>query len=180
MKKTWLRIISVLEIVGGIFGLIMLLFWFLTSPFNAYSLLLAPIPIAVSIFGLIAGYWLWTGHRFGRISSIIIQIIQIPKIFSSFVIVMFSFGFDLWVQFLVMPNGFTNLGFEFRFLSNNQLFFNVNNAPTGLGISITALIFLVMLINHTPEISAQETETLPQPPSFEQNPVDENSPDKSI
>jgi hypothetical protein len=169
MTKTWLRIISILEIVGGIFGIIILIWWFLVSPFNIYSLLIAPIPIAICIFSILAGYWLWIGNRFGRTASIIVQAIQLPKIFSSFVIFMFSFGFDVWVQFLILNNGLSNFGVEFRFLAFNQLFFNVENAPTGVGISITALIFLMMLINYRPEVFVEEVESPPQPPSFEQN-----------
>ena len=167
--RIWFRIISILEIIGGVSGVMFIIWWFLVSPFNIYSLLLAPIPAAVSIFSIFAGYWLWTGHRFGRISSIIVQAIQVLKIFSPLIIFMFSFGFDVWVQFLISNDGFSNLGIEFRFLSFNQLFFGVENAPTGLGISITALAFLLMLINYRPKVFEEKIEIPPQPPSFEQN-----------
>jgi hypothetical protein len=75
---------------------------------------------------------------------------------------MFSFGFDLWVQFL-LARGFSNLGFEFRFLAFNQLFFDVQDAPFGLGVSITACIFLAMLLRHKPG-RAEEAAILPPPP----------------
>ena len=83
---------------------------------------------------------------------------------------MFSFGFDLWIQFVVSNEGLTNLGIEFRFLAFNQLFFNVENAPYGFGISITALIFLAMLIKYEPESLTENNETMPPlPPTFEEN-----------
>jgi hypothetical protein len=169
MTKNWIRIISILEIVGGLFGFIILIWWFLFVPFNTYSLLIVPIPIAIYVLCILAGCWLWKGHRFGRTASIIIQAIQLPKIFSPFIVFMFSFGFDVWIEFLFLPNGLTNLGFQIRFLSFNQLFFNVEQAPTGLGISITALIFLIMLFNYKPAEFVEETGAPPQPPTFEQN-----------
>ena len=169
MTKNWLRVISILEIVGGVFGIIILVWWFLFVPFNIYSLLIAPIPIAIYVLSILAGYWLWKGHRFGRTASIIIQAIQLPKIFSPFIIFLFSFGFDVWIQFLFLPNGLTNLGFEFRILSFNQLFFNVEQAPTGVGVSITALIILIMLIKYKAAELVEEIGAPPQPPTFEQN-----------
>lgn len=169
MTKTWLKIISILEIVGGIFGIVNLIWWFLVSPFNIYSLIIASIPIAVCIFSILAGYWLWTGNRFGRTASMIVQAIQLPKIFSSLVIFMFSFGFDVWVQFIIFKNGLSNLGVEFKFLAFNQFFINVENAPTGLGLSITGLIFLIMLINYRPEVFVEEVESPPQPSFSAQN-----------
>jgi hypothetical protein len=162
MSKTWVRIISVLEIVGGVVGIGFMSWVLLATPFNAWALIIAPIPISIYILSLVAGVALWRGNSFGRKASIVVQAIQLPKIISPLVIFMFSFGFDLWVQFL-LARGFSNLGFEFRFLAFNQLFFDVQDAPFGLGVSITACIFLAMLLRHKPG-RAEEAAILPPPP----------------
>jgi hypothetical protein len=162
MSKTWVRIISVLEIVGGVVGIGFVIWALLATPFNAWTLIIAPIAISIYILSLVAGVALWRGNSFGRKASIVVQAIQLPKIISPLVIFMFSVGFDLWVQFL-LTRGFSNLGFEFRFLAFSQIFFNVQDAPFGLGVSITACIFLAMLLRHKPG-RAEEAAILPPPP----------------
>lgn len=170
MINFWLKTISILEITGGIFGIVFLIWWVVISPFNIDAFLLVPLLITIYVLSILGGFWLWKGKRYGRPASVIIQAIQVPKIISPFVIFMFSFGFDSWIQFLILNNGFTSLGFEFRFLFFSQLFFNNQNVPTGIGVSITSLLFLFLLLNYQPEIMVSEKEsTPPLPPSFEQN-----------
>src|SRR5215510_2580174 len=162
MLKTWVRIISVLEIVGGVFGIGDVIWVLLATPFNALTIIFAPLPISIYILSLVAGVALWRDNSFGRKASIVVQAIQLPKIVSPLIIFMFSFGFDLWVHIL-LTREFSNLGFEFKFLAFNQFFFNVQDAPFGLGVSITACIFLTMLLRHKPG-KAEEAAILPPPP----------------
>jgi hypothetical protein len=162
MSKTWLRIISVLEIVGGMSGIGFVIWWLMATPFNALTLILAPIPISIYILSLVAGVALWRGNSFGRIASIVVQAIQLLKIVSPLTIFMFSFGFDLWVQILLTRES-SKLGFEFRFLSFFQFYYNVQDAPFGLGVSITACIFLAVLFRHKLGRS-EEAAILPPPP----------------
>jgi len=75
---------------------------------------------------------------------------------------MFSFGFDLWVHIL-LTRELSNVGFEFRFLASSQFLFNVPDAPFGLGVSITACIFLAMLFRYKPG-KGEESVILPPPP----------------
>jgi hypothetical protein len=163
MSKTWVRIISVLEIFGGVFGIGLVIWELVVTPFNVLILILAPIPISIYIFSLVAGVALWRDNSFGRKASIVVQAIQLPKIVSPLIIFMFSFGFDLWVHIL-LTEGLSNLGFEFRFLAFSQLFFNVPNAPFGLGVSITACIFLAMLLRYKPGKAAIFPPPPPPPP----------------
>src|SRR5262249_43826494 len=114
-------------------------------PFNAMTLIFAPIPISIYFLSLVAGVALWRDNSFGRKASIVVQAIQLPKIVSPLIIFTFSFGFDLWVHIL-LTRGFSSLGFEFKFLAFNQFFFNVQDAPFGLGVSIIACISLAMLL----------------------------------
>ena len=162
MSKTWVRIISVLEIVGGVDGIGLMIWALMVTPDNALALILAPIPISIYILSLVAGVALWRDNSFGRKASIVVQAIQLPKIASPLIIFMFSFGFDFWVHIL-FTGGFSKLGFEIRFLADNEFFINVQDAPFGLGVSITACIFLRMLLRHKPG-RAKEAVILPPPP----------------
>jgi hypothetical protein len=162
MLKTWVRIISVSEIAGGLAGIGFMLWSLMVTPFNGLTLLLAPIPINIYILSLVAGVALWRDNSFGRKASIVVQAIQLPKIVSPLIIFTFSFGFDLWIQ-LLLSRGFSKLGFEFRTLAFYEFFINVQDAPFGLGVSITACIFLAMLLRHKPG-RAKEAAILPPPP----------------
>jgi len=155
-----------LELVGGVVGIGYEIWWLLATPFNALTLILAPIPISIYILSLVAGVALWRGNSFGRKASIVVQAIQLPKIVSPLIIFMFSFGFDLWVHILPTRR-FSNLGFEFRFLAFNQFFFNVQDAPCGLGVSITACIFLAALLRHKPGRVEDAAILPPLPPTTE-------------
>jgi hypothetical protein len=167
MMKTWLRIIAVLEIIGGISGIGIMLWVLVATPTNIYTFIFAAIAAAIYILSLVAGIALWRRRRFGRTASIIVQCIQIPKIISPLVVFMFSFGIDLWVHYL-RAAGLSNLGFEFRLGAFNQLFFYVPDAPVGFGVSVTGCIFLMMLLRYKPGQPSPETEPpLPPPPPDE-------------
>jgi len=152
----------VLEIVGGVAGIGLVIWVLLATPFNVLTLIIAPIPISIYILSLVAGVALWRDNSFGRKASIIVQAIQLPKIVSPLIIFTFSFGFDIWVHIL-LTREISKLGFEFRPLADNEFFFNVPDAPFGLGVSITACIFLAMLLRHKPG-KAEEAAILPPPP----------------
>jgi hypothetical protein len=47
MSKTWVRIISVSETVGGVFGIGDVIWALIVTPFNALALFLAHIPISI-------------------------------------------------------------------------------------------------------------------------------------
>lgn len=161
MSKAWMRIISVLEMIGGAVGVGLVIWWLLATPVNAFTVAIAPIPISIYIFSFVAGVSLWRGSSFGRKASIVVQVIQLPKVVSPFIIFMFSFGLDLWVHTL-FAEGFSTVGFEFRALAFHQFFINVQ-APVGIGVSLTAVISLVMLIRYKPE-GTQEVAMLPPAP----------------
>jgi hypothetical protein len=126
------------------------------------ALILAPIPISIYILSLVAGVALWRDNSFGRKASIVVQAIQLPKSVSPLIIFTFSFGFDIWAHIL-LTGEFSKLGFEFRSLADTEFLFNMQDAPFGLGVSITACIFLAMLLRHKPG-RAKEAAIFPPPP----------------
>ena len=162
--KTVVRIIAVLEIVGGVFGLGFVIWQLLAAPFTLFTLLLAPVAAGLYVLSFVAGVGLWRGGAFGRKASIVVQAIQTPKVVSPLVTFAFSFGLDLWVHQLWYQE-MTNLGFEFRVLAFHQLSVNAP-APIGLGVSVTALVFLALLRRYDPN-SISALDVPPPPPPAE-------------
>lgn len=169
--KLWVRIIAVLEIVGGVFGLVLVVWQLAVAPFNVISLLLAPVAAGIYVLSFVAGVGLWRGSTFGRKASIIVQTIQAPKVISPLITFAFSFGLDFWVHQLWYAE-MTNFGFEFRLLAFHHLSANVP-APVGLGVSLTALIFLVLLRRYDPNsVSAMDAPPPPPPAAWGENQSD--------
>ena len=165
MIRFWIRVIAVLEIIGGIFGVALIAWVLVASRFHPHVIILAPVYIAIDVMSFVAGVKLWRGRPGGRTASIIIQIIQLPKIVSPALVFMFSFGLDAFVHLLVGAD-FVHYGLEFRFLAVNQLGFYVPSAPVDFGVSITAWVFLVMLLKYKPG-KAPETAIPTPPPAIE-------------
>ena len=158
--KILIRIIAVLEIVGGVTGLGFFGWLLLTGSWTIASLLFGVLITAIDILAIVGGVALWRGTPFGRKASILIQLIQIPKIISPTIIFLFSFGFDLWIHFLT-GNELSTIGFQTAVFASTQFFLNVPGAPTGIGVSITGIVFLLVLLKHKPE---EPRESLPPPP----------------
>jgi len=174
MSKFWIRLIAILEIVGGIFGIA---FVVLQLVARQTGLLFASIALAVYILSLVAGVALLRNRPFGRIGSIIVQCIQLPKYVSPLFVFMFSFGFDAYLYFALTNTANAITGFEFKFLAFNQLFVNVADAPVIFGVSIPASIFLAMLLKHrlradSADAANTRTEQIVEP---ERNQVDSHS-----
>jgi hypothetical protein len=151
MSKIWIRLIAILEILGGLCGIVFQVQYFLAGPAERYALILAGIAFAIYLLSLVAGVTLLLERPFGRIASIVIQAIQFPKYMSHLLIFMFSFGFDAYIYGMLSNNAQPIFGFEFKFLAFNQLFVNLPDAPVGFGISISSCVFLGMLLKFKPK-----------------------------
>jgi hypothetical protein len=156
MSRIWIRIIAVLEIVGGAFGILFIVLQFVAGENDRLALVLALVSLAVYLLSFVAGVALWRGHRFGRVGSIAVQAIQLPKYGSQLFFFMFSFGFDAYPYFALTNTANTIVGFEFKLLAFNQLFVNVADAPVVFGVSIPACIFLSMLLKHQARVVATD------------------------
>ena len=173
MSKFWTYVIATLEIVGGISGIAFIIWQSVSAPPNGYNLLLAIIICLIYAFSLAAGIALALRHKFGRVASIIVQAIQLPKYTSQLLIFMFSFGFDAYAYGMLTNNAYVAFGIDFKFLAYYQLFANVADAPAGFGISIPATAFLVMLLRKpkptasgdAPAVEAERTEQIVGPES---------------
>lgn len=167
MPKIWVRIIAILEVVGGIFGIVFVAKQTADNAIDSLNLVLALISVAIYVFSFIAGIALWREQPFGRIASIVVQAIQLPKYASQLLVFMFSFGFDTYVYGALANNASPILGFELKFLAFSQLSVNVADVPAGFGVSISAAIFLAMLFKYKPHVdtSVDEQSSLPPAPN---------------
>jgi hypothetical protein len=157
MSKFWIRLIAILEIIGGVCGIAFVVWQFVAASTGRQTFIFAAIAFTVYLLSLIAGVTLWLESPFGRVASIIVQGIQLPKYFSQLLIFMFSFGFDTYVYGVLTNNAQPIFGLEFKFLAFNQLFLNVADAPAGFGISVPACAFLVMLVRFRPKRDVSDT-----------------------
>lgn len=163
MSKALRRLISGLEVIGGVGGLIILAKQFPAFRFEISVILLAPIAIGVYLMSLVAGLLLWREHRAGRVASIIVQAIQLPKLVSPLLIFMFSFGFDFY-PFVAVARGVSRVQVEVKFFAFYNLYLNIPEVPVSFGVSIPAIIFLIVLLRYKPG-KTQEKPMPPLPPT---------------
>jgi hypothetical protein len=155
------RMIAILEMLGGVAGVGVVFWQILAAPDEDPSVTLAPVAAALYLFSFVAGLLLWGKKPFGRKASMAIQVLQVPKLMSPQIAFIFSVGCDFWVHYL-WREGFTILGFELKLLAFHQIFIAEPNAPFLFGISITAPIFLAVLGRYNPNsLSSREP---PAPP----------------
>jgi len=167
MSKVPIRIIALFQIIGGLFTMTFLAWTFVrqtsalaTQMRGIMSGVIMIGEIFIDIFAVVAGVTLWRGTQFGRKASIAIQAIQLPKISFPAIIFMFSFGFDLWVY--ATPSV---VGFQTAFFGSNQIFLGVENLQGGFGVSVTAIIALVILNRYKPTARTALRPSPPLPPS---------------
>jgi hypothetical protein len=172
MSKVPIRIIAILEIIGGLFGMVFVIWAMIHQTSNIFSRMIGIVEVLIEILAVVAGTALWAETSFGRKASLAIQLIQLPKITSPAIIFMFSFGFDVWVH--ASSDGVVGIQTSVSF---NQLFLNVPNAPVDFGISITAIIALAILKKYEPPSRALGP--LPPPPPGNWSVVDDRTPNSS-
>lgn len=162
----WLKVIAVLELVGGTFGILLMIYVAFASQFSWQVMIMLPIPIAIFVLSFFAGKELWKGTKFGRRASIAVQLIQLPKISSQYLIFSFSFGFDLFAQITTM-NGMLFYGLQFRLLADSQLYIFLQQEPAlGLGVSILSIVAIQILryYGQSGQIDRPEIPSLPPTP----------------
>jgi hypothetical protein len=171
MSRLPVRTIAILQIAGGAFTFCYIAWSLVTQLANIASGIIGIVELLIDIAAVVAGITLWRGTSFGRKASLAIQFIQLPKVTSPAIIFLFTFGFDVWVH--ASPDGLVGIQFS---VFNHQLFLNVPNAPVNFGISITAIIALVILKKYVPE--PRTAGPLPPPPPTDWS--DEGAPNKSL
>jgi hypothetical protein len=172
MSKVPIRIIAVLEMLGGLFGMVSTSWAIVTQTSNIFSIVIGMVEVLIDVFAVVAGIALWAETSFGRKASLAIQLIQLPKITSPAIIFMFSFGFDVWVH----ASPFGVVGFQTS-VSFNQLVLNLPNSTVDFGVSLTAIIALAILKKYEPR--SRVLGRLPPPPPDDWSVVDHRAPNNS-
>ena len=149
MLGAFLRIIAALEIIGGFFGLLFVIQQASVTILNSYLLVLFCIVSVIYALSIFGGYGLWNRRPYGRSLSIIIQIIQVPKIVSRWLVLMFSFGIDAY-PYLTFSSESVGVGFDVKLLAFYQILMNTKMELWGVGVSIPACISLLILIQSKP------------------------------
>jgi hypothetical protein len=81
MSKISIRIISILEIIGGLSGIGFVVWEIVAAPSGHHPVVIGAIVLTIYVFSFIAGVALWLERPFGRFASILVQAIQLPKIY---------------------------------------------------------------------------------------------------
>lgn len=141
-KRNILKGIGILEIVGGITG-IGLIVWFLLQGFqmNSYSFIIFLIAIIFYSYSIFAGIILFKKNEKGISHSWIIQFIQIIGISFNGITYVFTSGGNLMLGYNWTENNLTfNLGIASEFdLSISQ---DINNF---IQINLIAIVFIYIL-----------------------------------
>ena len=171
MSRIPVRTIAVFQIIGGALSFCFIAWSLVTQASNIASAIIGVFELLIDTAAVVAGITLWLGTPFGRKASLAIQTIQLPKIVSPAMIFLFSFGFDVWVH--ASAPGL--IGIQFSVL-DHQLFFNVPNAPVDFGVSLTAIIALIILKKYQPE--PRTAGPMPPPPPIDWS--EGRAPNKSL
>ncbi|HEV3437742.1 MAG TPA: hypothetical protein VG122_10310 [Gemmata sp.] len=159
MKRQWRELIAVMEIAGGISGLLGVIYQLILHRRDPASLNLVWLLIDIYLLALFAGFMLWRDTRVGRVASIVSQLIQLPKLLSPEFTFMVSYGFDFYWMSLTRP-GRREWHFNFQLLSYNLPIINTELWREGFGVSFVSLLALRLLLrgNRVEEKSPRKPE----------------------
>lgn len=131
MTKFLVRLLAVLEMLGGVAGVGTVFWQILAAPDDDPAITLAPIPAVLYVFSFVAGLLLWLGRPGGRKASMAVQVLQVPKLMSPQVAFIFSVGCDLWVHYL-WRDEFSLVGFELKLLASTRSLLVKRALPSSL------------------------------------------------
>lgn len=143
MEKTLVKIIAWIEILGGAVGILISTYSvlrYLGKP--GHLSLISGVVDIVFVFSVFAGYMLYIDKKAGMVCSLLIQLIQIPQIFSNALIYLLFIGAN--VSVLV-----NSLGFRFGIFGGSMFKIYTNNSVPHftIGINLIAVVLFVVLIS---------------------------------
>jgi hypothetical protein len=144
------RVIAGLEVIGGVCGTLTVGLEMARPGFPRAALGPAGVLIAVFLLSLFAGVMLWRDTRTGRVASVVVQLVQLPKILSAELSFMVSFGLDAGVMFVSGPIGkgvvFKGVVFHSWVGSHHVLMTGAPGGPTAFGFSLVSCVALYILL----------------------------------
>lgn len=136
MRNILFRLIGVLEIAGGFYGVAAMLHRLL--PFGAHDSLLALIGLALYGFVLVAGVQLMTGSEHGVRMSGWAQLLQLPLV--AFPVFSYALHCGAFVNVFATLQAAPRLGIDWRFGSQGFVLAVAGPAVSRLGINLLALL----------------------------------------
>lgn len=158
-RQTLLRVIAVVEVIGGIAGLILTLAHLASGGFGGGELAVGVIPALLFSLALFAGVMLWRDRPIGYHASTAVQLAQLFKIATPQFALAVSFGGDimaLWSERTdAAGRSFRTAGVHSQAGSHCVTEFNrPPGAPQWFGISFISCVALAILRKgrrHAPE-----------------------------
>ena len=147
LKRIFLKIISVYEVLGGLVGVFVVLFSILpilvkrgyhpNIIFLYFALVIFLILFVLSVLG---GVLLWGNKNLGYLFSFIVQLFQIPYIITSSVVYLLVAGASIAPYISSRDMGFT-------FYIGGKFLFYMGHAVLGyrFGINLIALLFAISI-----------------------------------
>lgn len=153
---TWCLIIAVLQVLGGLYGIALTVYYHGGEPPSLnLSLLMAPF-----VWGIFGGVLLWRGMRRGLIHSIAVQAMQIPR----FAIPLVGYEVYIGAKLQVGWMGGVHI-LEVYPGSSVSYFFNAETCAPELGVNLIALAAFLYLRKVKARVAEADAESgSPQPP----------------
>lgn len=152
------RVVAGLEFIGGCFGLVMLFFATRVGPTSANGFAVLALTVAIYLLALAAGILLWRGQKAGRVLSIGVQLIQLPKLLFSKFAFMMSFGFDVF-PVVVLDKSANGISLSAKIGAFDLIRVGDVGMPWLVGISITSCLSLYALLSDEEMASANRYAT---------------------
>jgi|GEM_PF-2283734 len=158
MKNFHRKLISLLEIIGGILGIGVILFSFFTviipyfqsDAVTLYKIITSMIflyAFLVYCFSTLSGLLLWKKHKKAVQLSLISQSVQIPTFLIPGMTYMLVSCFGVFVKISL-----SSLFFSAYFGSRFSIFFLPQSGNYYIGLNIVALVIFIFLYKHRKEV----------------------------
>jgi hypothetical protein len=156
------RALATLEILSGAYNLGFFASFLTQTPIGNAShksaISVGWVGVALNIIAIIAGVELWKGTPLGRRLSLVVQAIQLPKLFLSALFFSFSFGPEAYVLFKLNPNGQVYVTLTIQPIGQQLFYFLFESADTwaGIGVSLVSCAWIGVLAFYDPAAYAPE------------------------
>ncbi|RLB72528.1 MAG: hypothetical protein DRH06_03850 [Deltaproteobacteria bacterium] len=145
MKRLFLQLIAILEIVGGIWGLSIMLYRMGNVLDNFKFLLFLLLYLLPFIFSLCSGILLWKQKSIGLTLSLVLQLLQIPYFALAGLYYSFISGVLAGIRISFLE-GMTHYNFNFLFGGYCQIQTGLPIGISAFGINLFAVITFVFLL----------------------------------
>lgn len=158
MNIRWNRLIAVLEMGGGIIGVLASIMYLEGSNFQLLGLLVAALFIGLYVLSIVAGWYLWKNAPRGLSLSMLVQALQIPQIMVPGLTYFFVSGLAISISVSLDYETFKNIGFNPNIQFPSTWFFELGKIGEQLvlGMNILSLVCFSYLQRQSKSKSSSE------------------------